>query len=162
MSLRILFSQFMVCNHVTGRPFWRSIQQNFFWKNFHENTVQFPEERNDFVLDHHRGRRDVTCKPTIEAIGQSCDTQEVSLSVSMQSIRCEEKLSIVNQLFIYGCQRCIFVPFFLLIFCFQGTVFFLDFDIATLKPKKQSCLVVWRLNSAAQAQYACKREHKCK
>ena len=52
----------------------------------------------------------------------------------------------------------LFSPYLL----FSRDSFFLDFDIATLKPKKQSCLVVWRLNPAAQAQYACRREHKCK
>ena len=47
-------------------------------------------------------------------------------------------------------------------FIFKWQFFFLDFDIATLKLKKQSSLVVWRLNPAAHAQYACKREHECK
>ena len=56
---------FLVCNHVTRRPCWGSIQQKFCSKNLHENGVQFPEERNAFVLDHQHGRRDVTCKPAI-------------------------------------------------------------------------------------------------
>ena len=36
--------------------------------------------------------------------------------------------------------------FFSLSFVFNWQFFFLDFDIATLKLEKQSCLVVWRLN----------------
>ena len=57
--------QFLICNQMTWRPCWGSIQQNFFPKNLHENRVQFPEERNAFVLDHQHGRRDVTCKPAM-------------------------------------------------------------------------------------------------
>ena len=56
---------FFVCNHVIGRSCWGSIQQNFFWKNLHENRVLFPEESNALVLDHQHGRRDVTCKAGI-------------------------------------------------------------------------------------------------
>ena len=56
---------FLVCNHVTRRPCWRSKHYNFFWKNLHKNRVKFPEERNAFVLDHQFGRRDITCKPAI-------------------------------------------------------------------------------------------------
>ena len=47
------------------QPCWGSIEQNFFSKNLHENRIQFPEERNPFVLDRQHGRRDVTCKPAI-------------------------------------------------------------------------------------------------
>ena len=36
--------------------------------------------------------------------------------------------------------------FFSLSFVFNWQFFFLDFDIATLKLEKQSCLVFWRLN----------------
>ena len=39
-----------------------------FSKNLPENRVKFPEERNDFVLDHQHGRRDVTCKPPMGSI----------------------------------------------------------------------------------------------
>ena len=57
---RIYYSWF--CNHVVRQPFWASIQQNFFLtKDLHETGVQFPEERNVFILDHQHGRRDVTC-----------------------------------------------------------------------------------------------------
>ena len=56
---------FLVCNHVTRRPCWGSKQKNISSKNLHENRVQFPEERNAFVLDHQHSRRDVTCKPAI-------------------------------------------------------------------------------------------------
>ena len=56
---------FLVCNHVTRRPCWGSKQKKLFWKNLHENRVLFPGERNAFVLDHHHGHRDVTCKPAI-------------------------------------------------------------------------------------------------
>ena len=45
-----------------------TIQQNFCWKNLHENRVKFPEERNAFVLDIQRDRRDVTCKPAIDLV----------------------------------------------------------------------------------------------
>ena len=41
------------------------MEQKFFSKNLHENRIQFPEERNPFVLDRQHGRRDVTCKPAI-------------------------------------------------------------------------------------------------
>ena len=44
----------------TRRPSWWSIQQNFFSKNVHENKVQFPEDRNAFVLDHQHGGCDFT------------------------------------------------------------------------------------------------------
>ena len=37
----------------------------FFSKKLHENGVNFPEERNAFVLDYQHGFRDVTCKPAI-------------------------------------------------------------------------------------------------
>ena len=57
--------QFLVCNHVTRHPCQGSIEHNFFSKNLHENRIQFPEERNPFVLDRQHGRRDVTCKPAI-------------------------------------------------------------------------------------------------
>ena len=60
-----LYSQFLVCNQVTGGPCWGSIQKNFFSKNVHENGVYFPEERNAFVHDYQHGRHDVTCKPAI-------------------------------------------------------------------------------------------------
>ena len=68
---------FLVCNHVTRRPYWGSKQKNISSKNLHENRVSFPEERNTFVLDHQHGRRDVTCKP---AIGESLFTFFVSLA----------------------------------------------------------------------------------
>ena len=61
---------FLVCNHVTRRPCWGSKQKNIS-KNLLENRVQFPEERNAFVLDHQHSRRDVTCKPAILARKQS-------------------------------------------------------------------------------------------
>ena len=48
---------------MTRRPCWESVQKNLISKNVHENRVQYPEERNAFVLDHHHGRLDVTCKP---------------------------------------------------------------------------------------------------
>ena len=60
-----IWSKFLVCNHVTRRPCWMTVQQNFFWKNLHENRVKFPEERKAFVLDIQCDRRDVTCKPAI-------------------------------------------------------------------------------------------------
>ena len=45
---------------MTRRPCWWSFNtiECFFSKNFHENGVKFPEERNAFGLDHQRGRRD--------------------------------------------------------------------------------------------------------
>ena len=44
-------------------------KKEFFSKNLHENRVKFQEERNAFVLlDHHHGRRDVTCKPAIALV----------------------------------------------------------------------------------------------
>ena len=54
--------EFLVCNHLTRRPCWGLKQKNVSSQNLHENRVQFPEERNAFVLDHQHGRRDVTCK----------------------------------------------------------------------------------------------------
>ena len=36
-----------------------------FLLNLHQNRIQFPAERNVFVLDHQHGHRDVTCKPAI-------------------------------------------------------------------------------------------------
>ena len=41
--------------------------KEIFLLNLHQNRVHFPAERNAFVLDHQHGRRDVTCKPAIEA-----------------------------------------------------------------------------------------------
>ena len=61
-------SIFLVCNHVTRRPCWRSIQQNIFLKNLHENRVKFTEERNAFVFDLQYGRRDVTWKPAMASL----------------------------------------------------------------------------------------------
>ena len=43
-------------------------KKEFFTKNLHENRVKFQEETNAFVLDHHHGRRDVTCKPAIALV----------------------------------------------------------------------------------------------
>ena len=40
-----------------------SIQENFFSKNLPDYRVNFPEERNTFVLPHQHSRHDVTCKP---------------------------------------------------------------------------------------------------
>ena len=60
--------QFLVCNHVTRRPCWRSIQQNICLKNLHENRVKFPEERNAFVFYLQYGCRDVTCKPAMACL----------------------------------------------------------------------------------------------
>ena len=37
----------------------------FFSLNLHENRVQFPEERDAFILDHQHGSRVVTCKPAV-------------------------------------------------------------------------------------------------
>ena len=42
--------------------------KEIFLINLHQNRVQFPVERNAFVLDHQHGRRDVTCKPAIPQI----------------------------------------------------------------------------------------------
>ena len=39
--------------------------KEIFLLNLHQNRVHFPAERNAFVLDHQRGRRDATCKPAI-------------------------------------------------------------------------------------------------
>ena len=38
----------------------------FFSKNLHEIGVQFPQERNAFVLDHQHGRHDVRCNPIMD------------------------------------------------------------------------------------------------
>ena len=63
ISARMLF---LVCNRVTRRPCWWSIQKNVFGKICIKiNRVHFPEERNAFVFDPQHGRRDVTCKPAI-------------------------------------------------------------------------------------------------
>ena len=70
LLLLFISSLFLVCNHVTRRPCWGSKQKNISSNNLHENRVQFPEERNAFVLDHQHGRRDVTCKPAILTAGQ--------------------------------------------------------------------------------------------
>ena len=43
----------------------------FFSQNLHENGVQFPKEKDAFVLDHQHGRRDVSCKPVLNK-NQSC------------------------------------------------------------------------------------------
>ena len=43
-------------------------KKEFFTKNLHESRVKFQEETNAFVLDHHHGRRDVTCKPAIALV----------------------------------------------------------------------------------------------
>ena len=53
--------------------------KEYFSKNLHENRVQFPEERNAFVLDHQNGRRDVTCKPAITV-------EEIHLAASIYVI----------------------------------------------------------------------------
>ena len=61
-SLVFVFISF---DPLTWRPCWESIQQNFLSKKLHEIGVNFPEERNAFVLDYQHGFRDVTCKPAI-------------------------------------------------------------------------------------------------
>ena len=66
-SLRHPWSPVLVCNQVTRRQCWMS-KKEFFTKNLHENRVKFQEETNAFVLDHHHGRRDVTCKPAIALV----------------------------------------------------------------------------------------------
>ena len=43
----------------------------FFAKDLHENKVQFPEERNAFVLDDQHGRRDVTRNQQYWALSES-------------------------------------------------------------------------------------------
>ena len=62
LSAAKIWLLFLVCKHLTRLPCWESIQQNFFPKNLHENGLQFPEERNVFVLDYQHGFHDVTCK----------------------------------------------------------------------------------------------------
>ena len=54
------YQNFTSQRHVTRRPCCWSFNttEYFFSKNFHENGVKFPEERNAFGLDHQRGRRD--------------------------------------------------------------------------------------------------------
>ena len=44
---------FLACHHVIRRPCWWCVcgQYNFPSKNLHENRVQFPKERNAFVLN---------------------------------------------------------------------------------------------------------------
>ena len=44
----------------------------FFAKDLHENKVQFPEERNAFVLDYQHGRRDVTCNQQLGTVRKPC------------------------------------------------------------------------------------------
>ena len=82
---------FLICNHVTMQPCWGSIQQNFSSKNSHENRVQFPEERNAFVLNHHHGLRDVTCKPAIYRLAHRAECPDI-INYS-QSFECERALN---------------------------------------------------------------------
>ena len=49
--------------------------KNFFSKNLRENRVQFPRERNAFVLDHQHGRCDVRCK-RVMVISNTCSSSE--------------------------------------------------------------------------------------
>ena len=51
----------MVCNHLTRRQCWGSMQWNYSRRSY----IKI-QERNTFALDHQHGRRDVTCKPAID------------------------------------------------------------------------------------------------
>ena len=48
----------------------------FFSQNLHEKSVQFPKEKDAFVLDHQHGRRDITCKPVLNK-NQSCQLSRI-------------------------------------------------------------------------------------
>ena len=61
---------FLVCNHVTRRPCWWSIQRNFSAK-IASKYSSFPSGEKCFCFAHQHGRRDVTCQPAITIITQS-------------------------------------------------------------------------------------------
>ena len=51
--------------------------KEIFLLNLHQNRVDFPAERNAFVLDHQHGHRDVTCKAALTLPSYICIPEQV-------------------------------------------------------------------------------------
>ena len=56
---------FLVCNHVTRRPWLLSVQQNFSRRIYMRKEFSSQRRKTLFVLDRQHGRRGVTCKLAI-------------------------------------------------------------------------------------------------
>ena len=56
------------CLQPSDKAAMLDVKKRIFHEEFTWKRVKFQEETNAFVLDHHHGRRDVTCKPAIALV----------------------------------------------------------------------------------------------